>query len=261
MVTELEVNAIISWDQITLKKAIELSKIEIPKELFDVYTAENDNIRNKLIDSLSDDCLFKAFPDYYGKVLSCLYNIPEETMKYVHRDLRKTYYEALCMDWILGVRFGDYRFVNNIKSFEFKGVKYFLPETEIILNGIELPFRWLTTLEFTEAADIEINSNMLRSGNYEYAANVISILCKPKGEKYNEKISMERAELFQELTMDIVWEVFFYIQDFSTNLKSLSLTCSVLQLVKELKNLNQVDSDGEEKYMKLHKMESLTKQD
>ena len=78
-----------------------------------------------------------------------------------------------------------------------------------------------TVFEFSEAADLELFSKDLAGGKHERAANIISILCRPKDksgkiEKYDEDVSLKRAESFKSLNMDIVWEVFFCLAEQSS---------------------------------------------
>ena len=39
----------------------------------------------------------------------------------------------------------------------------------------------------------------------------VAIYCRPEGEVYDEKVTMQRANVFGGLTMDMVWRVFFCI--------------------------------------------------
>jgi len=64
-----------------------------------------------------------------------------------------------------------------------------------------------------------------------------AVMCREKGEDYDEDKAMVRAEAFETLPMNIVWEVFFCITRLSTTSVNHVLTfLSVAnrELVKEL---------------------------
>ena len=75
-------------------------------------------------------------------------------------------------------------------------------------------------------------------------ANIIAILCRPKDEQYDEAKSLKRAETMSELSMDIVWEIFFYLSSayntlgdtLLTYLKELESTKQKQPLIQELRN-------------------------
>ena len=65
-----------------------------------------------------------------------------------------------------------------------------------------------------ETDDILKAAHDMDGGRLDVAANIVSILCRPKAEdgkveKYDEARSLERAQTFLDLPMSIVWEVFF----------------------------------------------------
>ena len=82
------------------------------------------------------------------------------------------------------------------------------PSSKTVL-GVSIPFYNESALAFAESADMELFAEDMAGGRYKWATNIISILCRPEGEKYNEQRSLERAEKMGELTMDIFWDVFF----------------------------------------------------
>jgi len=126
-----------------------------------------------------------------------------------------------------------------------------------------------TSIEFAEAADLRIFSKEMEGGLFGKTANIISILCRPEVTKkikdlteeekeydhvkaaikeatgksvtfieiYDEQTCLDRAEEFENLKMDVVWEVFFYsVQSFliSSRATLISSHLQVLELEKQL---------------------------
>jgi hypothetical protein len=73
-----------------------------------------------------------------------------------------------------------------------------------------------TAIEFAEIADLEIASKKLDGGKFEVLPVMLAIICRPhidgSVEKYDEQTCLSRADLFKELKMDIVWDVFFSLK-------------------------------------------------
>ncbi len=104
--------------------------------------------------------------------------------------------------------------LTGIKYFKFKGVKYYLPVTEDGIGDVKVPMADRTAIEFTESADLEANTAANAAGRFSTAANIIAILCRPKLETgeiepYNQRTVLDRAKIFLDLPMEIVFEVFF----------------------------------------------------
>lgn len=209
------------WDEITLEKAVEihaLCKKEIPHRLNKLYQAMAfDNNEKELQDvtsQITEKDLIKHFPLFYGKVIGLMSDIPQEVIEHLNAGERKAFYDKYCFSFLYGILLAPVNYnYKSIKSFEFEDKTYWLPETKMVM-GAERPFFDRTIIEFTEAADLQVLAKDLEGGKYDVAANIVSILCRPKTEngvieKYNELICIERAEAFKKLTMDIVFEVFF----------------------------------------------------
>ena len=70
---------------------------------------------------------------------------------------------------------------------------------------------YISTIQFTEAADLDLYMRDLDDKNYSVLANIVSIICLKEGEEYDEEVCLKRAEKFKDVTMDIAWDVFFYL--------------------------------------------------
>ena len=99
--------------------------------------------------------------------------------------------------------------VQGIKKFEFKGETFFLPPDLKIEDGF-IPAYKETAEVFTEASDLLQNVVNLQDKGLSYLPALAATYCRKKGEKYSDEMQLKRAELFEDLTMDIGWEVFFW---------------------------------------------------
>ena len=77
--------------------------------------------------------------------------------------------------------------------------------------------------EVVEAMQIQEMSEQFVKNNFKALPYQIAILCRLKGEESSEKLIPERAKLFHDLPMSIVWNIaFFLIQRKNESLKHLS---------------------------------------
>ncbi len=99
-----------------------------------------------------------------------------------------------------------------------------------------------TVAEFAEAAQFEENVGELMTGRWEAMLDVMVVLCRPKGEKYNyEKAKHNiRRKMFRTLTMDIVINVAFFLHRLNDILKNNLLIYS-LQTHLEEKELQRLE--------------------
>ena len=273
-----------SWREMTVAKAIEIQQIldDIPtliRELYDLHVSKSDTRDediNKLHAKISVEDRIKIFPLFYGEIIRVFTDIPGEVMSQIMWDMRTEFYKAYCEKLVLGLLYGDYSNIKNIESFEFRDVDkpliietYILPTSDHALANPDKseqkmeskPMANTQTIEFTEVADLEIYGEQGTGGKYQVAANIISILCRPKGEVYDEKTSLRRADIFMDLTMDIVWEVFFCIHQLSTISSQNMLIYKLekdLEIQKSLKRAGLKRSGGMVAYLKLLKRKFLT---
>ena len=100
-----------------------------------------------------------------------------------------------------------------IDRFDFDGVAYLFPRSLTDINGNSALMGGETFGAMIYTFQQEQNLKELGKGRFNVIANQMAITCRPEGEEFNDDISSERAKLFQNLTMDIVWEwVFFSIR-------------------------------------------------
>jgi hypothetical protein len=213
-------SVVTEWSELTLKKAIELYNVVLsfPESLRNYYTAfvptetdtpETIEQRTLALESeFSAGQLLKEFPNYYGLALAAISDCPKRVIDKIMPVERNQFYQ-LYFKLVFGMFTGlhDYE-PKGIDKFEFKGAEYYLPESREVLGQTQYMCNEIA-LTFTETADILVASSDMKEGKWDRAANILSILCRKKGEQYDENISLERAKEFLDITMDIVFEVFF----------------------------------------------------
>jgi hypothetical protein len=211
------------WHEITLSKACELHDVAMafPANLREYYkafiqregeTPEQVQERCNLInETFTVEDHMKLFPVHFGKAIALLADIPEEIMEKVLPGDRILLYQQHVFPLVFAMLYNmpDYS-IQEIKSFEHNGVTYMLPVTREIL-GQKQPMADEPAITFTESADLLISATEMEKGKWERAANIVSILCRPEGEEYDEQTSLARAKEFMELPMSVIFEVFFCV--------------------------------------------------
>lgn len=218
-INEQDYEAVHEWKDLTIEQVAKVAKIAMPvkiRKTYDVIFKSNlepdkkeakiDEI-NKTITEKED---IKEFPAFYARVMEHLTNIPMEViLKTDYMSIKEFYYQYL-QQFIEGIHYFPIGYENkDIVSFDFEGETFMLPTTKEVF-GVPVPMVDLTALEFVESADLMLEiSAMNKDRDATKLGNVLSILCRPEGEEYDEDTCLERAVKFQKLTMDVVWDVFF----------------------------------------------------
>ena len=203
-----------NWSEMKLSEAIELHSVllELPEPIRESYRLMFDpdgEEKAKKLD-ISDEDVIKHAPEVYCKVIKILTDIPENLVDLIGWNERTEFYNKFLASFCIGLLNTPFDYEpKNIESFEHNGNKYFLPGSQKDVHGEDRPMINTTAIEFTESVDLELAAKQVESGKYAYIKNVISILCRPKDEPYSETVCLNRAEEFETLTMDVVWEVFF----------------------------------------------------
>lgn len=265
------------WSEMPLSLAVSIHSLiseQMPEKLklfYALISAPDDQaVKEEAIkewyEKLEDEERIKQLPAFYGKAMTLLTTIPEDIIAKINPADRDVFYKTFCEKFVYGILYWPNNLeLKHIKSFVLNKEEYFLPETKNIM-GTERPFYSRTAIEFTEVADLEIFAKQMTGGKYEVAANIISILCRKKIpvdpktlptikadqktldtikaskklvlEPYVEEVSLERAEKFLSLTMDIVFEVFFCLSThiiISNQLMTISLLKEVANVTQDLK--------------------------
>jgi hypothetical protein len=228
-----------SWSEMTIDQAVEIYKAcdAIPDKLNDIYKALTDKeaLATATAEADDADCV-KHFPKFYGKIITLVSDIPEDIVDRISWSERTAFFNQYVEKFVIGLLYHPYDFkAKGIKSFAHEEQVYFLPETKTVIND-QRTFADATAIEFAESADLELHSRSMAGGKFEVAANIISILCRPEGEVYNEDVSLKRAESFRSLSMSVFYEVFFCLDLRLKNFRNASTTYLVESVSKAKPN-------------------------
>lgn len=212
------------WSEMRLNQADRLYKImeRMPDKMREIYkttlreqTKQTKAKLIKLYSKLTTKETAKTFPQFYGMIICALSDITRNEMDHVLHDSRTQIYQMTmqggvsCESVVMGLMEFPFDYdIKAIKEFKLKKETLLLPTYKVQL-GTEIPMANEPIITFAEATDLQIFADQLSLGKYNILANIISILCRPKGEEYDEEKSLERAKDILKLPMDIVWEVFF----------------------------------------------------
>lgn len=226
-----------TWSDVTLSDAIAIHGMfgDMPNKVREVYISilEGDvDAARDIYMGLTDEEMNKVFPDWYAAVIAALSDIPLEVLLKTDAMQRTSLYTIHLEPLVVALMRapGDYP-VKEIKHFDHHGVRYYLPEKGMVLGGDGLPGVKLTAVQYAQSADLMARLVEMDRGGWALMANVISILCLPKGEKYDEQTSLKRADVFEDLPMSVVWEVYFFIYRSLTRL-SVSILHSLMEAVE-----------------------------
>jgi hypothetical protein len=184
-----------------------------PEELENVLNLEEGETIEQKFEELTALEQKKCF-EYFSKVVSFWTGAPEKELKYLELEQLKYYF------FYIEFLFGNFEADENFTGFEIKGVEYLPPSKHM---------RESTLIEFAEAAQFQSNLSELKAGNYAAILDVMAVLCRPKGEEYDEKRNGERKRLFSSLSLDIAVNVGFFLIRLSDILKSNILIYSLEQ--------------------------------
>lgn len=224
---EIQYHAPQDWGEVTLGKFIELCNIEIPEKLRALWVAssieneeESKEEYEKADKVVGINETQKVFPEYYGKVLRCLTDIPQDVIDIIHGPTREQFFNNHLRHYIyssfarypvhivegkLAMYDPEYR-----ESFKLNEVDYFLPKN-LKVYGEEIPMGREKAITFAEASDIEVALREMAEGASNRLPMFVAIYCREKDKAYDEQDVLRRAEVFNDLPMEEVWRVFFCI--------------------------------------------------
>ncbi|QDP63189.1 MAG: hypothetical protein Unbinned5930contig1000_32 [Prokaryotic dsDNA virus sp.] len=121
----------------------------------------------------------------------------------------------------------------DIPYFTLKGERYWFPSANMEHSTFE---------DFVEASQLDVLNKNIKLGRMSVVAKQMAILCRKEGETFDDvdKVIGKREKLFGEITMDVVWNFFFFLTTQVDTLKksspiysaSLSAVTSLLKAVK-----------------------------
>ena len=241
------------WSEITIEQAcriVQLFDEEAPEKLKRLYKLED-------IEPTDEDVI-KHFPAFYIKVLKLWFGIPDDIANQITWSSATAFYKEHLERFVVSCIYQPMERFDDITSFEFDGETYYLPES-LDKFGNYKPMAGEEAVTFIESADLELAARKIMAGRFDYAANVIAIICRPKGEKYDEGRAIERAKAFRKLPMSIYWRVFFWLMKLKEKLQEHILTSSMAEVSKlrsARKSQGSVNGDGMAALSELQKQES-----
>ena len=179
--------------------------------------------------------------DFYRKWVVYWTDIPDDISKKIEINGLKLAYEVLQMFMFMPSE------PEILKEITFKGVRYGLPKTERLLNGMTKHMANSTYEEFVEGCQLTKRLNKLQDGDLTVLPVLTATFYRPiiiKGrwwwkkeviEDYDEDKTRERAILFQDLPMDKVWSAYFFLINRLTKYVN-GLPISLVEEVKAAQN-------------------------
>ena len=192
---------------------------EITLEKYAVFIDAVNELQKKLKEDDNEDIGFYQivleYREHFNKLFQTFTGIEPSIIDRIKADNIYTTYMYI-MNFL---KEPDY---NKIDSFTFKRKKYYLPKSKIDYFGNEIEMAEASFGEVVEAMQVQEMDKSFQENNFKVLPYQIAMLCRRKGEDYNDQIIKERAEVFKKLTMDIVWQVaFFLIRQKQKSLKRL----------------------------------------
>ena len=201
------------WQEITLGDFIQLTEIDIPERLRELWIADEKAFK-KAIRALTREDEIRIHPEYYGSIIRTLSDIPTEIIELMVWDLRTQLFDLYLKHFIISAMTAAPFYMKNgellpydakeIESFMIEKQKYRLLE-KLKLYGEDIPLAGEPVITFAESSDIELAWNNLAEKGVERLPMLIAVYCRPEGEKYDEKKTREREPMMRGLTMDKVW--------------------------------------------------------
>jgi len=213
------------WKDLTLRQFEELAHLEVPEKLRDLWIAASKGTEEeyeKIADSISSAEHMGPHADYFRSVMELLTTMPAKLLKitewtlvtdfyyeYLHQFVISTFYQVPQIKSDKGMVALEPK---KIDYFKYRDTKYYLPKSLHVFQN-EIPMGEEKIAAFAEASDIEIAFKDLEEKGVRKFAVIVGIYCREKGQEYDQKQALQRAEAFRNLDMETVWSVFFCITE------------------------------------------------
>jgi hypothetical protein len=209
---ELEVNGtkygLKEWKDLTLEQAQALIDYPIPEPL-KVYFDDGKG-------GFTVEQELNEFPRYYVEVILMLTDIPRHEFDRVkfgyfnHVHYITDFFYRHCLEYLLALLHGPTFQGTGKREFIHHGQGPYLFPTEKKIADMIIPLENETAATFVESTQLMSAMFGTRTMGIKNMALLTAILCRKKGEEYNEQVALQRAEEFKDLPMDVIWDVFFY---------------------------------------------------
>lgn len=224
-IDEKEYQAPQFWEEMTLAKFIELCNIEIPEKLRNLWMASaldppDDEAYKKADEVIGVEETHKIFPAYFGQVMGCLTDLPQDVIDRTDGALREQFFNAHLRHFIYSTfaRHPLHLVDGKLEMYEppyatsfiLNDVVYYLPR-DLKVYGESIPLGRERAITFTEASDIQVALQNMAEGAADRLPMFVAIYCRPEETEYTEEGTLAREKLFMDLSMQEVWRVFFCI--------------------------------------------------
>jgi len=242
-----------TWSDMTAREGTTLHDLcmkEMPKELKDKYDiimkSGKDDAEDNLVewmDTLDPECEIKSFPVFYGKIIQHMAKVPQKIMDYTSIGSRYSVYTRYLEKFVFGLMHNGATYeAVKISSFVHNKHTYPLPKDKR-MGDLIVPMHDLTTVQFCESSDLMGYINKQENG-FKYATFIVAILCLREHEKYSDELVIQRAKEFEDLPIDIIWEVFFCLDNFMYTLNQDMFTYSHLRVLNQVRRVSRIIGEG-----------------
>jgi len=196
---------VVNWDELTISECVKLSDIEMSDNFVELYKEEDKERRKQLVLKFTNEQINEEFPNIYREAISVITNVPREVINELDTDSLSLFYHKYCRSIHLACKFISPDSFNKVDSFFVKDVKYLFPKDRDMF-GESVGMYDETALTFCES----LNTTKMGVGGIPI---MMSILCRRKGEDYNQEESISRVPMFSELPMTLGWNMIFKFND------------------------------------------------
>lgn len=199
-----------SYADITIKQYAKLFELDIPSFLKEAYIAKDINLV-EFYKKITEKQLVEV-AKFAGEVIVIFSNIKQidKLTQEERLNLYCSHLEFYVVEFLRGFYFAEDKEIKDY--FIFKNKRYELPNTLEVLNN-KIYAHNLKAYSFTEATQILEAIYNLKTVGFEAIAEFVAVFVVNK--KDNKQIA-DLIKEFEDLTLDIVKQVFFYIQKLLT---------------------------------------------
>lgn len=209
------------WKDLSLSDFVSLCRIKMPEKLVELYkNTGSEEKYNQISETITYEDQVKLFPEYFGKCLAVLSDIPEKIIDIIDWEQRTELFNQYMFPFAFSTVTDVPLVFNNgktevfepkeVESVDYKGNVYYFPKS-LKLKDLDIPLSDEPVITFAEASSIITTWQKLSEFGAEWAAYIPALYLRKEGEEYNEKELPSKARHFEGLDMESVWSLFFYI--------------------------------------------------
>ena len=198
--TNEEIQCAENWSEITLGKYTDFVALYLQS-----FKAIKDDCPEAEEFSYSD--LIIKYPIYLKKIVAFWLNIS-------HEDINMFEYKDIIKAWeiisnIITVPSPD--LYKSLESFKYKDIKYTIKKDLINNEGNKVYMSGSTFGEVIEFLQLDNLQQEVTAGKYHNLSKQIAILYRAKDEELSDENVFNKAKIFRDLPMDMVWGIAFFL--------------------------------------------------